>query len=111
MAKMNPDYFSTILEIINYPEDKVVAEAIDAIGWMVFYHQELATAKNYQTVIQSFERYHDNELMKWKLIICLSAFNQSEAFLKQLDFQNPVVQAEIERGLSLINKRKSKVVY
>lgn len=36
MAKMNPDYFSTILEIINYPEDKVVAEAIDAIGWMVF---------------------------------------------------------------------------
>ncbi len=44
MAKMNPDYFSTILEIINYPEDKVVAEAIDAIGWMVFYHQELATA-------------------------------------------------------------------
>ena len=111
MAKMNPDYFSTILEIINYPEDKVVAEAIDAIGWMVFYHQELATAKNYQTVIQLFERYHDNELMKWKLIICLSAFNQSEAFLKQLDFQNPVVQAEIERSLSLINKRKSKVVY
>ena len=39
------------------------------------------------------------------------AFNQSEAFLKQLDFQNPVVQAEIERSLSLINKRKSKVVY
>lgn len=111
MAKMNPDYFSTTLEIINYPEDKVVAEAIDAIGWMVFYHQKLATAKNYQTVIQSFERYHDNELMKWKLIICLSAFNQSEAFLKQLDFQNPVVQAEIERSLSLINKRKSKVVY
>ena len=110
-TKMNPDYFSTILEIINYPEDKVVAEAIDAIGWMVFYHQELATAKNYQTVIQSFERYHDNELMKWKLIICLSSFNQSEAFLKQLDFQNPVVQAEIERSLSLINKRKSKVVY
>ena len=78
---------------------------------MVFYHQELATAKNYQTVIQSFERYHDNELMKWKLIICLSSFNQSKAFLKQLDFQNPVVQAEIERSLSLINKRKSKVVY
>lgn len=57
MAKMNPDYFSTILEIINYPEDKVVAEAIDAIGWMVFYHQELATAKiikqlfNYLNVI------------------------------------------------------------
>ena len=89
----------------------MVAEAIDAIGWMVFYHQELATAKNYQTVIQSFERYHDNELMKWKLIICLSSFNQSKAFLKQLDFQNPVVQAEIERSLSLINKRKSKVVY
>ena len=110
MAKMNPDYFSTILEIINYPEDKVVAEAIDAIGWMVFYHQELATAKNYQTVIQSFERYHDNELMKWKLIIVYRRLIKVRLF-KTAGFQNPVVQAEIERSLSLINKRKSKVVY
>ncbi len=54
-------------------------------GWF-FIIKNWQLLKNYQTVIQSFERYHDNELMKWKLIICLSAFNQSEAFFKTAGF-------------------------
>ena len=105
MAKMNPDYFSHILEIINDPSDKIVAEAIDAIGWQVFYHQELATDEHFQVIIKALQHYHDNELMMWKLITCLSAFNQSETVLKQINTDNEVIKLEISRSLALIERR------
>lgn len=109
MAKMDPCYFAEILALLKHPEDRVVAEAIDAIGWQVFYHQELATAKNYQEVLQAFIRYQDNELMKWKLITCLSGFDQSTSFLKNYVTSNKVVQREIERSLGLIERRANKL--
>lgn len=106
MAKMTPENFNAILALINHYDNKVVAEAIDAIGWQVFYHQELATDENYQVILKAFERYRNNPLITWKLIICLSAFNQSISFLKQLIPFNEVVKLEIKRTLALIKRRK-----
>jgi len=106
MAKMNPQYFDAILENINHQDDLIVAEVIDTIGWQVFYHQELATKKNYQIIIDAIKRYQGNEFMLWKLIICLSAFDQAINILEQWESDNPVIKQEIWRSISLINKRK-----
>lgn len=106
MAKMDPQYFDVILENINHKDELVVAEIIDAVGWQIFYHQELATEKNYQIILDTIKRYQNNEFMLWKLIICLSAFNQAEILLKQWQSDNLVIKQEIERSIDLINKRR-----
>lgn len=108
MAKMNPMYFDTILDIINHEQVKIVAEAIDAIGWQVFYHQELATNDNYQVILNTLKRFENDELMMWKLITCLSAFNQSEDYLKAIRTDNKVINEEINRSLNLIMSRKKE---
>lgn len=106
IAKMDSRYFDVILENINNQNDFVVAEIIDAVGWQIFYHQELAIEKNYQVILDTIKRYQNNEFMLWKLIICLSAFNQAESLLKQWQSDNFVIKQEIERSIGLINKRK-----
>lgn len=106
MAKMDPCYFSTILKILDHDQERIVAEVIDAIGWQVFYHQELATDENYKIILKAFQRFWNNDLMIWKLVICLSAFNQSENYLKGLQIENKVIKKEIERSIELINRRK-----
>lgn len=106
LARMDPKYFNEILKILNC-DDKIVGQVIDAIGWQVFYHQELATDNNYQVIVEMVNKYHDNEFIMWKLIICMSAFNQAEELLKQLASRNAIIDCEIKRSLSLIAKRKN----
>lgn len=106
MAKMDPIYFPVILNIIDHEEIHVVGEVIDAIGWQVFYHQELATDDNYQVILKTLKCFDGNELMMWKLITCLSAFDQSEDYLKTIKTDIAVIQKEIQRSIDLINRRK-----
>ena len=106
MAKMNPQYFESILEILDHGDDLIVAEIIDAVGWQVFYHQELAVEKYYQVIINLIKKYQDNEFMLWKIIICLSSFNQAENLLRYWKSNNLIMKQEIQRSIDLIVKRK-----
>lgn len=106
MAKMSPQYFESILDSLNHNDNLVVTEIIDAVGWQVFYHQELAVEKYYQIIIGLLKRYQDNELILWKLIICLSSFNQAEDLLRNWDCSNPIIKQEIQRSINLIIKRR-----
>lgn len=106
MAKMNPQYFESILENLYCKDESVVAEIIDAVGWQVFYHQELAAEKYYQVIIDLLKKYQDNEFMLWKLIIALSSFNQAEELLKNWECNNSIMKKEIQRSIDLIIKRK-----
>lgn len=105
MAKMEPRYFDEMLKILDY-DDEIVGQVIDAIGWQVFYHQELATDINYQFLVEMVNKYSSNEFILWKLVICLSAFNQAEELLMKLSSSNIVINSEIERSLGLIARRK-----
>ncbi len=107
MAKMNPRYFESILENLNCGDDLVVAEIIDAVGWQVFYHQELAIEKYYQVIINLLSRYQNNQFMLWRLIICLSSFNQAEDLLRKWKSDNLIMNQEIQRSIDLIVKRKN----
>ncbi len=104
---MNPRYFESILENLNCGDDLVVAEIIDTVGWQVFYHQELAIEKYYQVIINLLSRYQNNQFMLWKLIICLSSFNQAEDLLRKWKSDNLIMNQEIQRSIDLIVKRKN----
>ncbi|MFQ8705099.1 MAG: hypothetical protein ACLR9T_03475 [Thomasclavelia sp.] len=107
MAKMDSRYFESILENLHCKNDLVVAEIIDAVGWQVFYHQELAVEKYYQVIIDLLNKHRNNEFMLWKLIICLSSFNQAEDLLRHWNCNNLIIKQEIQRSIDLIVKRKN----
>lgn len=106
MAKMDPRYFEAIFENLNHKDDIIVAEIIDAVGWQVFYHQELAIEKYYQVVADLLTKYQENELMLWKLIICLSSFNQAKELLRRWNCNNLIMKQEIQRSINLIVERR-----
>ena len=45
--------------------------------------------------------------MLWKLIICLSSFNQAEDLLRKWKSDNLIMNQEIQRSIDLIVKRKN----
>lgn len=91
---------------LNHKDDIIVAEIIDAVGWQVFYHQELAIEKYYQVVADLLTKCQENELMLWKLIICLSSFNQAEELLRRWNCNNLIMKQEIQRSINLIVERR-----
>jgi hypothetical protein len=93
-----------LLKVLESSDLTKLSEAIDAIGSICFYE--------YQTNIfgllkRCFYRNLDNDLIQWKIFRALSAFPESEPFLKeQQQLSNERMRSEIERSLSLIRTRK-----
>jgi len=82
-----------------------LSEAIDTIGFICFYEPQNNV---FELLKKCFDNNIDNDLIKWKLFRAMSAFPESESFLKeQLQLSNDELKLEIERSLSLINKRNS----
>jgi len=80
-----------------------LSEAIDAIGFICFYDVQVDV---FESLRKCFSLNHKNELIEWKLIRAMSAFPESVSFLtEQQHTTNARMKTEIERSLSLINKR------
>jgi len=94
-----------ILETNNLTQ---LSELIDAIGFICFYEPQ----KNiYKLLKDCYCSNSENKIIKWKIIRAMSAFPESELFLKeQQSLTSEVFNLEIERSLSLIwDKRSLKV--
>lgn len=104
IAHMNISYFSDFVDIIPHLSTKQLQEAIDALGFLCFYHNELATSNIEEMIYQLINQYHDNDLIVWKLITCLSAFPNSFSFLTRLKEtqKHPTILMEVERSIKLI---------
>lgn len=83
-----------------------ISEAIDAIGFICFYNfqpDRLGALKD------SFYSFPENKLIKWKIVRAMSAFPESELFLKEQkdSIQQSYLHKEIERSLKLLmNKNR-----
>ena len=83
-----------------------MVDSIDALGFLCFYHQELANEETYSFVCQQIEKYSQDDLMMFKLITCLSAFPQSQPLLLELlqTKKHPTLIKEVERSLKIIHQ-------
>ena len=108
LANMNIVIFPMLITSLSSKPDLVIAEILDAIGFMVFYHQELATEENLKCILDCMDRYEKQPVIYWKIITCLSAFPQDKvhAILKLLieESSEPLFVEEAKRSLALITK-------
>ena len=102
LGRMNPELFPVLLASAEELPPLKLSELIDAIGYMAFYHPALATAQNYQRLLQIKNSYDHDPLIQWKCLICFSAFPQS----KDLLAQEAQFSMEAQRSLSLLALKK-----
>ena len=110
LGNMTAAVFPILLEVLDSNDKRQIYEVIDAIGFLVFYHQELATASNLKHIIKILESFPEDEIILWKTILCASAFPLQDTIsvlehIKQSQ-SNQLILDEAERSLKLIALRK-----
>ncbi len=88
-----------------------ISELLDAVGYMVFYHPELAAADNLQPVLALESPYSQDPLILWKMILCLSAFPSADAKTVLLNYaqEQSILGMEAQRSLKILAMRKGTV--
>lgn len=106
LAKMETTILPILLKIVSSKDEDKISEVLDAIGFMVFYHPELANEENVKAIYQIFNDYSSNSLLIWKALTCLSAFPLPNTYqiLEKYSKETTVLGAEARRSLQLISK-------
>ena len=108
LGKCDKRYLSHLLKQVNYPDNTVVYELIDAIGYLLFSNQEYDNQETYQCLKTVFDRHKDDELMVFKVVTSLSMCNQATKlleFIKSYHYSN-IINQNVERSIKIINNRK-----
>lgn len=94
-----------LLKTIGNNNFKQTCEAIDALGYICFYN---AVTGCYNELILCYQTWKDNDLMVWKIVRAMRAFDESESFLKKLysNTQNQGIIMEITSSLEIIKNQK-----
>lgn len=110
LGRMDASIFPVILEVLSGDNLAQILEGLDAFGYMVFYNPSLATTKNCQILLNLAERYKEDSLLLWKVILCLSAFPcmESKEFLLRFTHNQSIHGMEAQRSLRML-KRRSEV--
>lgn len=108
LSKMSPTIFDVLLQVLQNNNIVMIAEVLDAIGFMTFYHNQLVTSSNAQFIYDTMEKYQDNQIILWKSVLCLSAFplENSIHLLNKIKYQYPgtLISLEADRSLKLIHR-------
>ncbi|EGO65983.1 hypothetical protein [Acetonema longum] len=109
LGKMNGSIFPALLDVLHGGDAERISEVLDSIGFMVFYHPEMATETHAQEIYRVFSVYEHSQLIVWKALLCLSAFPlpQSLSILQGFSAYNNVLGEEAKRSLHLISTRYS----
>ncbi|MCY6356057.1 hypothetical protein [Clostridium sp. ZS2-4] len=110
LAKMDRAILPVLLEVLRSENEIKISEVIDAIGFLVFYHQELATIEVLNCLIDVMNTYSNNDVVVWKCVLCLSAFPMQKSIdilncISEKD-DNNLIKYEALRSLNLIRIRK-----
>ena len=109
LGNMKPEILDVLLKVLIFNDTVKISEAIDAIGFMVFYNSQLATKNNFMEIEKIMKKYKDNEVIIWKCITCLSAFPLKESIsllnnIKELiNDTNNILYKEANRSINIIN--------
>lgn len=110
LAKMDRSILPVLIEVLRSENETKISEVIDAIGFLVFYHQELATIETLNYLIDVMNIYSNNDVVVWKCVLCLSAFPVQKS-IDILNFitdkgDNNIIIDEALRSLNLIRSTK-----
>lgn len=105
MGKMEPSVFPVLANILQSGDEVKLSEALDAAGFMAFYHPVLRTCENAGLVVRLARQYQKQPLLLWKAALCLSAFPSegSRRELLCLRQRDDVIGAEAARSLSFFS--------
>lgn len=108
MGKMDPSVLPVLLHTLETAGELKVREALDAVGFMVFYHEEVAGSGNIGPVLTVVDRYPEDVIILWKQILCLSAFplKESENILEGMAKRNDILGNEARRSIQCIRKKQ-----
>ena len=91
--------------VLNEDHPAKISEAIDAIGFIC----SKGGADQYlKTLMACYNKFKNNDLLRWKLIRAMCSFPESLTFLeKHLSVENnPAILQEIKRSIRIINNNK-----
>ncbi len=107
LGRMNPSILPVLLEILYSENPNKISEILDAIGFMVFYHQEMVTLQLLEHIIKTKTAYSTDNIILWKCVLCLSAFplEESRNILNDIleTNSNETIRNEVKRSLNLIH--------
>lgn len=108
LGRMDIANYSAITKVLESGNVKKVSEALDGIGYMVFYNPVLATKENCSNVIMTVSRYEGNQLILWKILLCLSAFSNKESieYLHRFEKEESILGQEARRSLKILKAKQ-----
>lgn len=90
-----------------FKDEIKLSEALDAIGFMVFYNQKLVDMQYAAPILKLLD--HSNDLIRWKAVTACSAFPLLEVRDRLMNMlmenDRKLLHSEIRRSLNLINER------
>ena len=110
LARMSFEVITTLEDVLLSNNEPKISEAVDALGFMLFYNQDKLNISYYNLVLSTMQKYHYNDLIYWKCITCLSAFNSVKniALLKRVLVSDKpkLIREEASRSLKILQQRK-----
>lgn len=106
LARMDGVILPLMFDDELFQDEVRLSEALDAIGFMVFYNQKLVDMKWALKIMELLDQ--GNALICWKVITALSAFPLpavSDKLKEMLADDNKVLYPEIKRSLNIIAKQ------
>lgn len=104
LAGMGTDVLPELLNVLRGKDRVAIREAIDAVGHISFYHR---TDHPLESILRVLEKNHDDEVIRWKIVRALSAFNQTRSIdiLKRIIAKDPDerIRREAERSLGILS--------
>lgn len=109
MGKMDILVLPVLIEALESYDVFVIREVIDAIGFLCFYNEITTEDFVVKELIKCYEKYKCDYILRWKITIAFSAFNNEFAIseLKEIiDNDNEeLIRKEACRSLRLIERR------
>jgi hypothetical protein len=101
LIRFGKDAISPLMEVLQQDNIQKISEAIDALGYISFYEK---MPHLYSPLEDCYNRFADNNLIKWKIVQAMAGFKESVEFLKKekQSLSNERLIAEIDRSLKLI---------
>lgn len=105
LGNMNASILPVLLNVIKGGDHIKIREAIDAVGFMCFYNDIEDEKDVVRALATCFYQYATDEVIRWKMAICLSAFKSKGCFNEimslYLNETNDLIRQEVKRSLKL----------
>lgn len=110
LGRMDVSVFPVLADVLKTAPAEQIREVLDAIGFMVFYHPQLADRKNAEGILRVMDIYKEDEIIVWKSILCLSAFPllDSEEVLNSFVLRDDILGKEAARSLAFCKRSMRK---